>query len=236
MDFEIDREPEQEPSVAEMAEAAIRILSQTSPRGFVLFVETENTDTAGHRNDIAALLKDLAVFDRAVELALAFQRRAPAETLLIVTGDHETGGFSATYAQKDPTTASQSRFYAGAEHLAMVGRIGISLDKAAAALGKKPSAEALDKLIADRFPGFRLDADLREAILQQRMLEQNFTYPTQNALARMVSRQTGFYWGTAGHSALPVLVGALGPGAGGFRGYMDNTEFGKTLHRLLGAP
>ena len=49
----------------------------------------------------------------------------------------------------------------------------------------------------------------------------------------MIARQTGYYWGTSGHTPEPVLVGAIGPGADLFRGYQDNTEFGHHLHRLL---
>lgn len=234
MGHEIDRVAEKEPSMAEMAEAAIRVLSRESPNGFVLLLETENTDTAGHRNDIAALIRDLWVFDGAVKLALEFQRKAPAETLIIVTGDHETGGLGPTYALKDLSDrSSRNRFYAGPAHLDMINRITMSIEKAAETLGKKPTAEALDKLVAEHFPGFRLDPDLREAILKQELLERNFTYPTQSALARMVSRQTGFYWGTSGHTAQPVVVGALGPGAERFKGYLDNTDFGKIIYRLI---
>jgi alkaline phosphatase len=49
----------------------------------------------------------------------------------------------------------------------------------------------------------------------------------------MISRQTGFYWGTSGHTAEPVAVGAIGPGAELFRGYADNTDFGKRLLQLI---
>jgi alkaline phosphatase len=237
MDFEIDRDPRTQPSMADMAAAAIRILSQGSPNGFVLFLENENPDTASHRNDIASMIRDLWVFDRAVQHALEFQRRAPGDTLLLVTGDHETGGLSVTYAQKDmSTTSSRNRFYAAAAHLDLIKGITISNEKAAARLGKTPSPEALDALLREHFPGFRLDPDLREAILKQQMLERNFTYPTQNALGRMVARQTGFYWGTSGHTTEPIVVGAMGPGADAFRGYLDNTDFGKILHRLIDGP
>ena len=64
--------------------------------------------------------------------------------------------------------------------------------------------------------------------------ERNFAYLPQNALGRMVARQTGYYWGTGGHTPEPVAVGAIGPGAELFRGYQDNTDFGKHLHRLIG--
>ena len=55
LDFEIDRDPGTQPSMADMAAAAIRLLSQGSPNGFVLFLENENPDTASHRNDVASL-------------------------------------------------------------------------------------------------------------------------------------------------------------------------------------
>lgn len=233
MGFEIDRDAAHEPSTAEMTAVALRALSQSSPRGLVLFVENENVDEAGHRNDIAALMRALWAFDDAVKVALDFQRSNP-DTLVIVTGDHEAGGLSITYALKDLTAVSGENFFtAGNRHLELIGRITMSLQRVADKLGKQPSGEILDQLLEKHFPGFRLDADLREAILKQRLLERNFIYATQNALGRMVSRQTGFYWGAAGHTTEPVLVGAIGPGADLFRGYQDNTDFGKHLLRLI---
>ncbi len=234
MDFELDRDPAREPSTAEMAAAALKALTQQSPNGFVLLVENENSDTASHANDAASLMRALWALDDAVKVALEFQRRNPG-TLVIVTGDHETGGFSPTYALKDLSSLSSgNRFYAGDEQLRMLERITISLGMVKEKLGRKPSGVVLDKLLAQHFPGFRLDPDLRELILGQKAIERNFTYLPQNALGRMVARQTGYYWGNSGHTSEPVAVGALGPGAELFRGYQDNTDFGKHLHRLIG--
>jgi alkaline phosphatase len=232
MAFEIDRDPAKEPSTAEMAKVALDVLSSSSPNGFVLFVENENTDTAGHYNDAAGVMRALWAFDEALRLGLEFRSMAPNDTLIVVTGDHETGGLSATYAKRAST--GDARLYAGPEHLQMLERITISLGAASKTLGRKPSGEALDKLIAQHFPGFHLDADLRQAIVNQSPLDLNFTYATQNALARMVARQTGFYWGTSGHTTEPVAVGAIGPGAELFKGYQSNTDFALNLHRLLG--
>jgi len=233
MDFEIDRDPAKEPSTAEMAAAALKALSQASPNGFVLLVENENIDTTSHANDAASLMRALWAFDDAVRVALEFQRSNP-DTLLVVTGDHETGGFSPTYALKDLSTlSSKNRFYTGDEHLRMLGRITISLNAVNEKLGRKPSGATLDELVAKHLPGFRLDPDLREAILKQQTRERNFSYVTQNLLGRMVARQTGYYWGTAGHTTQPVLVGAMGPGAELFRGYQENTDFGRHLRQLI---
>jgi len=233
MDFELDRDAAKEPTTAEMAAAALKALSRQSPNGFVLLVENENVDTAGHANDAASLMRALWAFDDAVKVALEFQRANPG-TLVLVTGDHETGGFSPTYALKDlSTTSSKNRFYAGDEQFRMLERVTMSLKKVRETLGRKPAGDALDQLLARHFPGFRLDPELRDLVLTQKPLGRNFTYLTQNPLGQMVARQTGFYWGNSGHTPEPVAVGAIGPGAELFRGYQDNTDFGKHLHRLI---
>jgi alkaline phosphatase len=233
MAFELDRDPMRQPTTAEMTLAALKALSQENTNGFVLLVENENVDTAAHASDAASLMRALWAIDDAVTVALDYQRRSP-DTLVIVTGDHETGGFSATYALKDlETISSSNRFYAGEAQLRMLAAITVSLGKARDMLGRRPTAEALDRLVAAHFPGFRLDDDLRQLILERKTDERNFAYLPQSMLGRMVARQTGFYWGTSGHTPEPVAVGAIGPGAERFRGYQDNTEFGKHLHRFL---
>lgn len=230
LDFEIDRNPT-EPSTADMMAAALRVLERDNKNGFVLFVENEITDTAGHRNDIAGLMHALWAYDDALQVALEFQKRTAGETLVIVTGDHETGGLSVTYALAK--LGSTDRLSPARSELDMIAGIRMSLDKAAERLGAKPTAEALNKVIAEGFPGFRLDDDLRDAILNGRAIERNATYLPQSALGRMIARQTGAYWGTSGHTPEPVAVGALGPGAAVFRGYLDNTDFAKAVHKLI---
>jgi alkaline phosphatase len=234
MDFEVDRDAAKEPSTAEMTAAALKALSRDNADGFVLLVENENVDTAGHANDAAALMRALWAIDDAIKVALEFQRTNP-DTLILVTGDHETGGFSPTYALKDlGSMSSKNRFYVGDEQFRMLERITMSFGMVKEKLGKKPSGQALDELVAAHFPGFRLDPELREAILAGKTLERNFSYLPQNVLGRMIARQTGFYWGTSGHTPEPVPVGAIGPGAEAFRGYQDNTDFARRLHRLIG--
>lgn len=163
--------------------------SQQSPKGFVLLVENENIDTAGHHNDAAALMRALWAFDDAVRVALEFRRRHP-ETLVIITGDHETGGFSPTYALKDLSSMSRSnRFYNGDAHLRMLDRITMSFDAVKETLSKRPSGEVLDQILVKHFPGFRLDPDLREQILGGKPDERNFSYLPHNSLGRMVARR-----------------------------------------------
>jgi alkaline phosphatase len=60
------------------------------PQGFIMVVESEITDEAGHDNDIAGVMEGMRELDAAVALALQLAA-ADEETLVIVTADHDTG-------------------------------------------------------------------------------------------------------------------------------------------------
>lgn len=81
-----------QPSLAEMTEKAIAILSRDAD-GFFLMVEGGQIDWASHANDGTNALQDTVDFDAAVALARQFALAHP-DTLVIVTADHETGGLT----------------------------------------------------------------------------------------------------------------------------------------------
>lgn len=78
------------PSLAEMTQKAIDVLSQSS-NGFFLMVEGGQIDWASHNNDAKNAISDTIGLDEAVEVAKQFASTAN-DTLIIVTADHETGG------------------------------------------------------------------------------------------------------------------------------------------------
>ena len=61
--------------------------------GFFLMVEGSQIDWGGHDNDADYLITELLDFDKTIGVALDFAAKN-AETLVIVTADHETGGFT----------------------------------------------------------------------------------------------------------------------------------------------
>jgi alkaline phosphatase len=81
------------PSLAEMTQKAIDILSQ-DPDGFFLMVEGGQIDWASHANDAANVISDTIGLDEAIAVAQAYASTV-SDTLVIVTADHETGGMSA---------------------------------------------------------------------------------------------------------------------------------------------
>jgi alkaline phosphatase len=243
IDFEIDRNHQEAPSFAQMVSAALKTLNvkQAKDRGFVLFAENENTDTAGHHNDVAALMRELWAFDDAVKVALEFQKRNP-DTLIIVTGDHETGGFSPTYGRKNLGPAGPNNYQnIDLAKLRQIESYTMSLKefsekftaKAKTGASKSELELYFDSLVKEGFPGLIVDNDLRNLIIENGQLEPNSNYLPSNILALAIARQTGFYWGSSGHTPAPITVAAIGPGSQIFKGYDDNTAFATKLKRLI---
>ncbi|HEY6368431.1 MAG TPA: alkaline phosphatase [Candidatus Binatia bacterium] len=235
MSFEIDRDKKTEPSVYDMTEAAIRLLYNSNSRGFAVFIENENVDTASHLSDVASVIHDYREFDRAIGLAYEFYRSHPQETLILVTADHETGGLGFTQGLMNLTsTADANRVAATANDLKRIQSIPISLRKASEILGPSPTGEAIDNVMKEYFKGFTLDPELKELIIKRHPVSRSIFYePTTNALGMMIAHNIQAYWSTSGHTNQPVFVAALGIGAEKFRGYQDNTDFGKSLKALL---
>lgn len=73
---------------------SIQILSR-NPKGFFLMVEGSQIDWGGHQNDTRYLIEEMLDFDKAIGEAVQFASQE-GHTLIVVTADHETGGFAIT--------------------------------------------------------------------------------------------------------------------------------------------
>jgi alkaline phosphatase len=103
------------PALALWTERALALLAAAAARrgtGFLLVVEEEAIDSAGHANRTETMARAVVRFDAAVAAAA---RRAAADgaTLVVVTGDHSTGGLSIDFT----STATAVRVaWASAKH------------------------------------------------------------------------------------------------------------------------
>ena len=101
MSYELDR-AEEEWALADYVEKGIEVLDNDN--GFFMMVEGGKIDWACHANDAASTITDTIALDNAVEKAVEFYNEHPEETLIIVTGDHETGGLTIGFAGTDYDT------------------------------------------------------------------------------------------------------------------------------------
>ncbi|ADQ14915.1 alkaline phosphatase [Halanaerobium hydrogeniformans] len=90
MSYEIDRDSAEEPSLAEMTDISLNTLEEYGE--FMMVIEGGRIDHAAHNNDPGGMIYDTIAFDEAIGVALEFYEENPDNTLIIVAGDHETGG------------------------------------------------------------------------------------------------------------------------------------------------
>lgn len=76
---------DKEPTLAEMTDKAIDILSKNE-NGYFLFVEGQKIDSAHHSNYARLALDETLEFEKAVELAR--NKVNEEDTLIVVTSDH----------------------------------------------------------------------------------------------------------------------------------------------------
>jgi alkaline phosphatase len=101
----LQREDRTEPTLVEMAQKSLDLLSQ-DPEGFFLMIEGGQIDWGGHNNDAGVMLQELLQFDDAIRVVMNWARERD-DTLVLVTADHETGSFGFSYSGKDLPEARQ---------------------------------------------------------------------------------------------------------------------------------
>lgn len=72
---------------------AVSFLDSKSTNGFFLMIEGSQIDWGGHANETNYIVTEMKDFNQTIGAVLDFAK-ADQETLVIVTADHETGGFA----------------------------------------------------------------------------------------------------------------------------------------------
>jgi len=72
--------------------AAIILLNQNE-KGFFMMVEGSQIDWGGHRNESDYIISEMIDFDNTIGAVLDFAEQN-GETLVVITADHETGGYA----------------------------------------------------------------------------------------------------------------------------------------------
>ena len=95
-------------SLADMTRKALDILDQ-DPDGFFLMVEGSQIDWEGHANDSEGIIREMIDFDETIGVVLDWAE-THGETLVVVTADHETGGYSLLDGSIAEHTVTQTHF------------------------------------------------------------------------------------------------------------------------------
>ncbi|MDY3281167.1 MAG: alkaline phosphatase [Dysosmobacter sp.] len=249
MDYELDR-GEGEWALADYVEKGIEVLNNN--KGFFLMCEGGKIDWACHANDAGSTVADTLALADAVQVAVDFAKQHPRDTLILVTGDHETGGLTIGYAGTDYDTylsnlTSQTISYAqfDEQYVEKYKANGTSFEDAMkdveTLFGLKMTGEAGDKLVLTDYEIQRLkdayalamgDCDSGKYTQEQYVLYGTYN-PFSVTVTHILNNKSGIDFTSYSHTGLPVAVFADGIGADSFGGYYDNTAIYTKLADLL---
>ena len=141
MEYEHDRPKDKggEPSLAEMAEKAIDILSR-NPQGYVLLIEGGRIDHGSHAGNAYRTLSDAVALNEAVKAVL--RKVNLDETLIVLTGDHSHTLTLSGYARRGNPILGISIDVDGKVVLAADGKPYTTLSFANGPGSKEPRAVA----------------------------------------------------------------------------------------------
>ncbi|MDR7869432.1 MAG: alkaline phosphatase [Tissierellaceae bacterium] len=237
-------------TLADFVEKGIDVLDNKN--GFFMMVESGKVDWAGHANDAKANISDVLALEDAVQVAIDFAKQNPMDTLIVVTGDHETGGMTIGQATTGYDTAieileNQKISYEAFDEIleeiiaenpdviyeevtpVMRKYFGIKneyVDAEEYGDDTYMSLELSDKEVA------RLKRAFDETIASQRIEQDDDEFyrlyggytPLTVTMTHILNNKAGIGWTSYSHTGVPVPVYATGVQAELFNGAYDNTE------------
>ena len=251
MAYDNDR-PETDWALSDYVSKGIEVLD--NEKGFFMMVEGGKIDWASHANDAGSTIADTIALSEAVDVAVAFAKEHADETLIIVTGDHETGGLTIGYAGTDYDTfltnlTNQKISYAKFDSDYVAGykenktSFETVMKDVEKLFGLKLTGAEDDKLVLTAYEVQRLkdayaatmNPDRKADSTNQAEYVLYGTYePLSVTITHILNNKSGINFASYAHTGLPVGVFAQGVGQDQFGGFYDNTDIYHKLATLLG--
>ena len=197
--------------------------------GFFMLIEASQIDWAGHSNDINGAMAEMNDLAKTLEYLEHFVDHHP-DTLVIVTADHSTGGF--TLAAKGiyewnakPLRTMQYSVNYIAKSLASDE---ITYENTKKLFHFDLTSEELNLLIKTKETQ---SLDNKNTPQGKKVLTAELTLVKQVKI--LIDNRTHSGWTTGGHTAIDVPVFAFGKQSELFNGSLDNTDIGKKIFKLL---
>lgn len=249
MAYELDR-MEQLWSLADYVEKGIQVLD--NDKGFFLMCEGGKIDWACHANDAASTIHDTLALADAVHVAIDFAKTHADETLILVTGDHETGGLTIGFAGTDYDTYlslldSQKISFAkfDSDYVSAYKEKKASFDTVLSDIeklfGLKADGGADDKLVLTDYELGLLKTAYEKSInekdtgmaAQEEYVAYGTYEPLTVTITHILNNKSGVSFSSYSHTGLPVAMFADGVNAEQFNGYYDNTDIYTKLAAML---
>ncbi|KAJ1966047.1 vacuolar alkaline phosphatase, partial [Dipsacomyces acuminosporus] len=228
MDYDIDRDPKKQPSLAEMSDKALQILdaaTKDKDSGFFLMIEGSRIDMAAHTNDPAAHVRDIIAYWETVAVVRKFIDSHP-DTVMISVSDHETGGISVAkqLTPEYPEYKWNPLVLEPVRHSIEY----ISNHLLSPPLSNK-GGDAKYKFVRDTV--FADWLGIKDATHEEitPVVEESDSIRLRQLLSDAVSNRAEIAFASHGHSAVDVNLYAYGKDAHLLRGNHENTDIGRFI-------
>ena len=209
----------QGPSLLDMTKKAISVLSKND-KGFFLLVEAGAIDWMAHENDPQALLQELLEFDETLGYLKKFADKNK-DTLVIVTADHDTGGFGFAYYK--PTKESDNDYNAFEKFNRLdSGKTLVrdTFNKYKTLPEEQKNSDTIKKMFKEDL-GFTENLDFLDG-------ETDF-YSAYN----LYWQKQGIFWSTKKHTNAPLLVVFYGDNESIKGNVFHNTDLFKIMNNYF---
>ena len=222
--FAIDEVKENKYRVENMTQKSLSLLDN---KDFFLMIEGSQIDWCGHINDIGCAMTEMDDFAKAVRIAKNYVD-THANTLLVVTADHSTGGLAiGKKIKKDDKSISdeiQSKSYLWKKDI--IHKINASSIVIAKKIRESQDINATFK----EYTAITLNT-IEYQKLKARLTKKD--KKIRKVVNDIINKHAYTGWTTHGHTAVDVQTFAYGKGSQTFKGLMDNTDIAKKLFEIL---
>ncbi len=248
--YSLDTKPATDISLSEFVAKGIEVLN--NDKGFFMMVESGKVDWACHANDAKAAIMDVIEFDNAVKEAVKFYNSHPNDTIIIVTGDHETGGMTVGQATTGYDTAfkllenqkvsyiefdkyitkNKDNWKALSDAMPYIkDNFGLTAKGDESNGAKMQLSEFQQKKLDDAFAAMKNGKPASMTEEEWVMLYGGYN-PLSITVTHLLNSKAGIGWTSYSHTGVNVPVYAMGVGQEMFNGAYDNTDVFKKLIQI----
>lgn len=231
MAFDLDRDTLAEPSLCEMTEKALSLLSKDK-NGFFLMVEGSKVDYAAHSNDPMGIVSEYDAFDKAVAVAMDFAKK-DGNTTVIVVPDHGNSGMTVgnndykNYYKKGLDTA-----------MAMLPQYKCTGEGLTGLI----QAQGVDRIcpIFKEFTGIDLtpaeEKAVRESManIEKDYMEVALSRNLKSVVTKILNAHVHFGYASGCHTSEDVFLAVYNPNGQVPMGWIDGTDLAGYMYGLLG--